>query len=137
MFNSGSEDRITVYSPLGGFASHPEHCWVISLNIHTFILIKTSLWCYAQLCPTLCDPMDCSRQAPLSMELFRQKYWSGLSFPTPGDLPNPGVKHGSPACRRFLYCLSHQGSPQNVISMLRKDILFFEKQGYHFLSPLW
>ena len=37
----------------------------------------------AQLCPTLCDPMDCiARQAPLSMEFSRQKYWSGLPFPS-------------------------------------------------------
>ena len=46
----------------------------------------------AQSCPTLCNPMDCSPQAPLSMEFPRQEYWSGLSFPSPGDLPNPGIK---------------------------------------------
>ena len=39
-----------------------------------------------QFCPTLCDPM-----APLSMEFSRQKYWIGLPFPSPGDLPYPGV----------------------------------------------
>ena len=31
-------------------------------------------------------------QAPLSMRFFRQEYWSGLPFPTPGDLPNPGME---------------------------------------------
>ena len=31
-------------------------------------------------------------QAPLSMELSRQEYWSGLPFPTPGDLPDPGIE---------------------------------------------
>ena len=36
-------------------------------------------------------------QAPLSMELSRQEYWSGLPFPTPGDLPNPGTEPESPA----------------------------------------
>ena len=45
----------------------------------------------AQLCPTLCDPMDIS-QAPLSMEFSKQEYWSGFPFPTPGDLPKPGIK---------------------------------------------
>ena len=34
--------------------------------------------------PTLCDPMDCTRQDPLSMEFSRQEYWSGLPFPFPG-----------------------------------------------------
>ena len=47
----------------------------------------------AQSCPTLCDPMDNSlHQAPLSMGFSRQEYWSGLPFPSPGNLPNPGIK---------------------------------------------
>ena len=46
------------------------------------------------LCTTLCDPMDYS--LPLSMGFSRQEYWSGLSFPSPGDLPNPGIEPGSP-----------------------------------------
>ena len=52
-----------------------------------------------QLCLTLGDPMDLTVacQAPLSMELSRKEYWSGLPFPSPGDLPNPGIKPGSPA----------------------------------------
>ena len=36
-------------------------------------------------------------QAPLSMEFSRQEYWSGLPFPSPGDLPDPGIEPGSPA----------------------------------------
>ena len=39
-----------------------------------------------------------ARQAPLSMEFSRQEYWSGLSFPTPGDLPYPGIEPESLAC---------------------------------------
>ena len=47
---------------------------------------------------TLCDRTDSSaHQAPLSMEFSRQEYWGGLPFPSPEDLPNPGVKPGSPA----------------------------------------
>ena len=42
-------------------------------------------------------PWTIVHQAPLSMEFSRQEYWSGLSFPTPGDLPNPGIEPGSPA----------------------------------------
>ena len=37
-------------------------------------------------------PWTISHQAPLSMEFSRQVYWSGLPFPTPGDLPNPGIE---------------------------------------------
>ena len=36
-------------------------------------------------------------QAPLSMGFSRQEYWSGLPFPSPGDLPNPGTEPTSPA----------------------------------------
>ena len=48
-----------------------------------------------QSCPTLCNPMDCSLQAPLSMGFCRQEYWSGLSFPPPGDPPGSGIKPAS------------------------------------------
>ena len=41
--------------------------------------------------------MHCSHQAPLSMGFSRQEYWSGLSFPSPGDLPDPGIEPTSPA----------------------------------------
>ena len=51
----------------------------------------------AQSCPTLVTPSSVAFQAPLSMEFSRQGYWSGLSFPSPGDLPDPRVKSGSPA----------------------------------------
>ena len=36
-------------------------------------------------------------KAPLSMEFSRQEYWNGLPFPSPGDLPDPGIKPWSPA----------------------------------------
>ena len=37
-------------------------------------------------------PWTVGHQAPLSMEFFRQEYWSALPFPTPRDLPNPGIE---------------------------------------------
>ena len=51
----------------------------------------------AKSCPTLCDPMDCSRQATLSMRVSKQGYWSGLPFPSPGNLTDQGIKPGPPA----------------------------------------
>ena len=58
-------------------------------------------WCYhgalcicaesLQSCLTLCDPMDCSCQAPLSMGFSRREYWSELPCPPPGDLPMTGI----------------------------------------------
>ena len=45
----------------------------------------------------LCDPMDCvAYRAPPSVGFSRQEYWSGLPFPSPGDLPDPGIEPGSP-----------------------------------------
>ena len=41
-------------------------------------------------------PWTIVRKSPLSMEFSRQEYWSGLPFPPPGDLLDPGSKHGSP-----------------------------------------
>ena len=42
------------------------------------------------------DPIDCSHQAALSMGFPRQEYWSGLPFPSPGDLPDTGIELESP-----------------------------------------
>ena len=45
-----------------------------------------------QLCRTLCNPVDCSSPAPLSMGFSRQEYWSGLPCPPLGDLPDTGIE---------------------------------------------
>ena len=42
-------------------------------------------------------PWAVAYQVPPSMGFSRQDYWSGLLFPSPGDLPDPGIKAGSPA----------------------------------------
>ena len=62
----------------------------------------------------LCHPMNCS--PPLSMGCPRQKHWSGLSFPSPGDLPNPEVEPMSPASAGGFFTTSHQGSPTDDTS---------------------
>ena len=50
-----------------------------------------------QSCSSLCDPMDDSPQAPLSMEFSRQENWSELPCPSPRNLTNPGIEPRSPA----------------------------------------
>ena len=50
-----------------------------------------------QSCLTLYNPTDCSLSGSSVHGIFQAEYWSGLSFPSPGDLPNPGIKFGSPA----------------------------------------
>ena len=53
----------------------------------------------AKSCPTLVTPWTVACQAHLSMGFSRQEYWSGLPFPSLGDLPNPGIKPRSPVLK--------------------------------------
>ena len=61
-----------------------------SINIHGGGLVNKS-------CLILATPWTVSCQAHLSMGFPRQECWNGLPFPSPGDLPNPGIEPGSPA----------------------------------------
>ena len=55
-----------------------------------------------------------AHQAPLSMGFSRQEHWSGLPFPTQGNLPDAGMEPESPALQHILYRLSHRGNPHTV-----------------------
>ena len=59
-------------------------------------------------------PWTIARQAPLPMEFFRQVYWSGLPFPSPGDLPNPGVEAGSLALPVDALLSQSPGKPKDA-----------------------
>ena len=65
----------------------------------------------AQSCPTLCDPKTVALQASLSMEFSRQEYWSGLPFPSPGGLPNPGIEPRSLALQVYSLPSELPGKP--------------------------
>ena len=73
-------------------------CYPSSFTGHLLLSIYTvakfqlvsRVWLFA-------TPWTVSRQVPPSMEFSRQEYWNRLSFPSPGDLPNPGIKPQSPA----------------------------------------
>ena len=80
-----------------------------------------------------CDPMICSLtpwtvacQVPLSMQFPRKKYWSGLPFPSPGDLPDPGIKPALPCLlhRRWIFflLLSHLGRARVHMPQPKKKI---------------
>ena len=86
-----SRNQIQRYSGKGPCPSHLEedahsvgHAWKESES-----LISLS-------CPTLWDPMDCSLPGSSVHGIFRQEYRSGLPFPSPEDLPNPGIEPRSP-----------------------------------------
>ena len=61
-----------------------------------------------RLCAT---PWTAAYQSPSPMGFSRQEYWSGLSFPSPGDLPNPGIEPGSPTLQAETLPSEPQGSP--------------------------
>ena len=64
---------------------------------------------------SLATPWTVAHQAPLSMGLSRQEYWSGVPCPPPGDLPNPGIELWSSALQGVLYHHHRLGSHQRVI----------------------
>ena len=81
-------------------------------------------------CLTLCDPIDLkvAFQAPLSMGFPRQEYWSGLPFPSPRELPDPGIESPSlsVSCigRWILYQQCHLGSPYSVMLHIKNGYIF-------------
>ena len=65
----------------------------------------------AQLCPTPCDPLDCSSPGSSVHGIFpRQEYWNGLPFPSSEELPNPGTEPGYPALQADSLPSVYQGS---------------------------
>ena len=68
-------------------------CKAGNMSFHRYMC----LWLVTQSCPTLCDPMDCSLPGSSVFGVLQAEYWSGLPFPSPEDLPNPGMETGSPA----------------------------------------
>ena len=57
-------------------------------------------------------PRTVALQAPVSMGFSRQEYWSGLPFPSPGDLPDPGIKPVSPALSGRFFTAEPQGNAE-------------------------
>ena len=89
----------------------------------------------AQLCPTLCNPMDSS------MEFSRPEYWSGQPFPSPGDLPNPGIKPRSPALQAHSLPAEPQGKPKNMgvgrLSLLQGNNMHSHCLVRHCMQPIF
>ena len=57
-------------------------------------------------------PWTVAYQAPLSMGFLKQEYWSGLPFPSPGDLPDPGIEPTFPALAGGFFTSEPPGKPQ-------------------------
>ena len=82
-------------------------CWPENLVAGGGIVTKS--------CPTLVAPWTAVLQAPLSKRFPRQESWTGLPFPSPGDLPYQGIEPTSPVWHMDSLPLSHLGNPQNTV----------------------
>ena len=91
--DSGGQRSLTCYSPWVTKSWIWLSDWTIKTKMQKIKVKVNSLSC-VQLFATL---WTVAHQAPLSMGFSRQEYWSGLPFPSPGDLPDPGIEPGSPA----------------------------------------
>ena len=69
-----------------------------------------SWWFSHSVVSNSCDLMDCSLPGSSVHGFSRQEYWSGLSFPSPEDLPDPGIQPDLLHCEQYLHLLSNQGS---------------------------
>ena len=70
------------------------------------------------MCPTLYDLMDCSPPGSSVRGIPRQEYWSGLPFPSPGDLPDPGLKPVSPGLAGKFFTAESPGNPETEMGWL-------------------
>ena len=92
---------------------------------------------YPLSCVWLCGtPWTVAHQASLSMGFSRQEYWSGLSFPSPGDLPNPGIKPRSPALHVDPLQSEPSGKPRNYTTRVA-DNLCIIRQWAWWVTVLW
>ena len=68
-------------------------------------------WSHSVVSDSLRPHRTIAHQAPQSMDFYRQEYWSGLPFPSPGNLPNPGIEPGSPTWQADALLSEPQGKP--------------------------
>ena len=84
---------------------------LISSFFSIFLIVKRVVILVAKSCLTLVTPWTVACQATLSMGFSRQEYQSGLPFPSPGDLPDPGIEPTSPALQADSLPIELRGKP--------------------------
>ena len=90
----------------------------------------------AQSCPTLCNPMNCSLPGSSIHRIFQARILEWVAFPSPGDLPDPGIEPRSPALQADTYHLSYQGSLREKVNKLHCwYIPFYTLSKFFLFSP--
>ena len=91
------------------------------LNYELLINLTRLCWCcclVAKSCLTLCDPMDCTLPGSSVHGIYQARTLEWVLFPSPGDLPNPGIEPTAPALQVDSWLLSHQRSSQIIHSSI-------------------
>ena len=95
--------------------------------------------CVCVSCSVMSDsatPRTVTQEAPVSMEFSRQEYWCGLPFPSPGDLPNPGIKPQSPALQADSLPSEPPGKPiLELLAHYKYSSIVTDVSCY--FSPIW
>ena len=81
-------------------------------------------------------PWTVAWQAPLSMGFPKTEYWCGLPFPSPGDLPDPGIKPASPALAGQFFTVEPPGKSYGVMKYSNKLIVAMDAQLYEYNKKL-
>ena len=106
---------------------HIEHC--VNLRMWWW-------WSYSLTCVWLFMILwTLAHQAPLSMRLAKEEYWSGLPFPSPGDLPDPGIKPASPTLAGGFFTTAPHGKSNFKVHNVMTWYIFILWNVYHMLSP--
>ena len=83
-------------------------------TVNTLFLLYKVFVLFAQSCPTLCDPMDCSPPGSSVHGILQARILEWVVIPFSRIFPTQGLNPGLPHCRRILYRLSHQGCHQDL-----------------------
>ena len=75
-------------------------------------------------------PWTIARQASLSRGFSKQEYWSGLPFPSPGDLPNPGIEPESPALQADALSSEPPGKPHGNMSLSKLQEIVKDREAW-------
>ena len=106
------QQNLTILEPWSWIPKHLK-LWKIGIACLSHSVYCCCCCLVARLSMTLCDPMDSSPPGSSAMRFPRQGYWSRFPFPSPRDLPNPGIKRASPTLQTDSLPLSHHRSPHS------------------------
>ena len=102
----GCEERRWIRNSLMKYHWFPKQISFLLILAYTLVHAQSlgCVWLFATLWTT-------AHQTPLSVGFLRQEYWSVLPFPSPGNLPEPGMEPSSPALAGGFYTTELQGKP--------------------------